>query len=523
MTKLQLALRVVFRGGSLRLLALLGVIALGLSLVVGMPTYKNVTREVAGAAPGGGPLVLGGNPNETTAPGATKPGAKGGSGPTGSGPGVPGAPGAPGAPGVPGAPAAGSPECARGRNGGATAPGVTDSKIKLAATVVRSGIGSAFLGGAPVAMQAVVDQVNAQGGICGRLIDLKLRDDGWDANIGASTLRSLIAEKPFALPVVPSSEGLRILIESGDIGKAGIPVVGTDGMLIGQYTDPWVWPVATSTQSAMHIIAKNAHDRGARTFGLVYETTYHFGLEGARAYNAAVKRLTGQNVPGYADPDGNATCQKTFCGIQAGQSSYSTAVNTFNNGCKVANPKSKNSGAPSCDLVALLLEPGTALTWIANGGIMPKDRTMAPQPLFNADFARACGGPCSDLIVWTGYKPPLPPFDALPAQRQYAATVHAKDSSLDITNSFTQGAYIGMKLTIDAMRQVGPRLTREALKAVLDSVTYDSGLSTPLKWRPGNHFANGSMMSYRMRYQAQTFGGFQRLNDFVKDPWLGQE
>jgi ABC-type branched-subunit amino acid transport system substrate-binding protein len=516
MSRVRAALRAALTGGSLGLLGLLALVALGLSLVVAVPTFKSVPRQVAAVGPSGTGTVLG-------QPTSNKPGAKTG---TKGGPGTIAGPGTgpiagPGAGPVAGP---GGEQCERGRNGGSTDVGVSNDRIKLAATVVRSGIGSAFLGGAPVAMQAVVDQVNAQGGICGRLLDLKMRDDGWDANIGASTLRSLIAEKPFALPVVPSSEGLRILIDSGDIDKAQIPVVGSDGMLVGQYKDPWVWPVATSTQSAMHIIVKSAYDKGARSFGLVYETTYHFGLEGARAYNQAVKNLmNNKDIPGYADPDKSATCRGTFCGIQAGQSSYSNQVNTFNNGCKEANALSKNTGAPSCDLVALLLEPGTALTWIANGGIMPKDRTMAPQPLFNADFARACGGPCDSLQVWTGYKPPLPPFDALPAQRQYASTVHSRESSLDITNSFTQGAYLGMRLTVDAIRQVGPRLTRQALKAVLDSVTYDSGLSTPLSWRPGKHFANGSMMSYRMRYQAQTFGGFQRLNDFVRDPWLGEE
>jgi ABC-type branched-subunit amino acid transport system substrate-binding protein len=490
-----------------------------LSLVVGVPTYKNVSREIAGG-PMGGPLVLGGNPNNPKVPGAAKAGGKstagsGATGPSAAGPGAPG----------PGAAGPASPECAAGRNGGSTDVGVTGNRIRLASTVVRSGIGSAFLGGAPVAMQAVVDEVNAQGGICGRLLDLKMRDDGWDPSIGANTLRSLIAEKPFALPVVPSSEGLKVLIESDDISTEGIPVVGTDGMLIGQYKHPWVWPVATSTQSAMHIIVKNAYDRGARTFGLVYDTKYHFGLEGARAFNQAVKNVThGPGVPGYSDPEKSPACRQTFCGILPAQSSYSTQVNTFNNACAEQNSASGyNGGAPSCDLVALLLEPGTALTWIANGGIMPANRTMAPQPLFNAGFARACGSPCDGLIVWTGYKPPLPPFDALPAQRAYAATVHSREASLDVTNSFTQGAYLGMRLTVDAMRQVGPHLTRAALKAVLDSVTYDSGLSTPLSWRPNNHFANGSAMAYRLRYQAQTFGGFQRVNDFIRDPWLGQE
>mgnify|MGYP006174921091 CR=1 FL=1 len=49
----------------------------------------------------------------------------------------------------------------------------------------------------------------------------------------------------------------------------GVPVVGTDGMLINQYqtpsggAQPWVWPVASATVSSARIMAREGDGEGA--------------------------------------------------------------------------------------------------------------------------------------------------------------------------------------------------------------------------------------------------------------------
>ena len=169
---------------------------------------------------------------------------------------------------------ASSARCGAGQNGGNTDTGVSSNQIKLASTVVKSGIGTAFLGDVEFGMLAKMNKTNRAGGICGRQMSLKLVDDGWNASSGESDIRNFINEGYFALAVEPSSEGLRGAIDAGDIDNAGIPVVGTDGMLQDQYTDKFVWPVSTSTSSLMHIMAKYAYGQGARDFGLVYDGNY---------------------------------------------------------------------------------------------------------------------------------------------------------------------------------------------------------------------------------------------------------
>lgn len=393
-------------------------------------------------------------------------------------------------------------QCAAGQNGGATDVGVTGTSINLASTLAESGIGASFLGDARYGMLAVVNQVNRQGGICGRRLNLSLVDDGWISSTGESDIRNFIAEKYFALAVVPSSEGLNAASESGDIDSAGIPVIGTDGMLNSQYRDPWIWPVAASTVSTAHIAALSAYQAGARTFGIVFDQDYKFGPEGATAFGAAVKRLGGQ--------------LKISLPIKSGQQSYSNEVNTFVQSCG------------PCDMTFMLLEPDTAIAWIKSDQssghyIFGSKRTAGPQPLFVSSFGQACGQLCNNMWVWTGYQAPYPPFDGAAADTEYVNAIHSVSGSADVANQFLEGAYLGMRLLVHALQEVGPDLTRARLKAALDGMTFDDGLTNPLSWSPGNHYANTAMLGFTIQY-SQGFNGFQyQQTGWVKDPWALQD
>jgi len=397
-------------------------------------------------------------------------------------------------------------QCAPGKNGGATDVGVTGSEIKLASTVAESGPGSAFLGDARYGMLAVVNAVNRQGGICGRKLSMNLVDDAWDPSTGHQDIRNFIAENYFALSVVPSSEGLNASSippeGSNDIDRAGIPVIGTDGMLISQYNDPWIWPVASSTISTSHIAAYQGYHAGSRTFGIVWDKRYKFGQEGEKAFDAAVRRMGGTiSVDVPVDPD---------------KQDYGTDVQTFESGCH------------PCDYTFMLLEPDTAIAWInsdksAGHYIFGRKETSGPQPLFVSTFGQQCGSLCNNMWVWTGFQAPWPPFDQEPAVSSFVNSIRGISASADTSNQFLEGAYVGMKLLVKALQQVGPYVTRARLKQVLDSMTFDSGVTQPLSWRPGDHFANTSMLGFTIQYSGG-FNGFQYQNTgWIKDPWVGKD
>ncbi|MHB8719741.1 MAG: ABC transporter substrate-binding protein [Candidatus Dormibacteria bacterium] len=469
-------------------LALLAVLAaLGLaSFISVLPTFK--TQSVAG-----GPAGAGGS--NGTGGTVTGPSASAGVGSNGTA----GSSGHAGTAGSSGS-SSGGIACAAGHNGGNTDTGVTGNSIALASTVAESGIAQSFLGDVRYGMIAEVNAVNRAGGVCGRQLNLTLTDDGWSAPQGEQYIRNFIAQGTFALPVMPSSQGLDAASQAGVIDSAGIPVVGTDGMLNSQYSDPWIWPVSTSTLSTAHIAALTAYKAGARTFGIVYDSDYKFGPEGERAFRGAISRLPGAKL--LAD-----------VGISSGQTDYSGPGGTFNTQCK-------SGGAGSCDMIFVLLEPDNAETWFGTSGMNAALRiTEGPQPLFVDTFGSNCGQPCNNMEIWTSYYPDRAPYANNAAVAAYVNAVRSVSASADLDNQFLEGGYDGMLLFVQALKTVGPTLTRAALRNVLNSTTFNSGLSQPMHWTGTNHYANISMLGFSVQYSGG-FNGFQyQQTGWVADPW----
>ena len=429
-------------------------------------------------------------------------------GPTGSGPTTGGKSGAgvnlgggvtPGGGGTGGG-GGGSAECAAGKNGGATDKGVTGSSIKLATTAVLDGPAKSLLEPSVTGIKAVFDKVNKAGGICGRRLELKVDNDSFDANRGSQIIRNYIEGDYFALPVVPSAEGLGVAIDNGEIKKAGIPVVGSDGMRQEQYGDPWVWPVAASTTTSMRVMAKYGKEKkGATSFAIVYDDKYKFGKEGKDAFVNQVKALGGKLVVAQAlDPD---------------LPSYASQAETFNTAC----------GGGKCDMVALLLLPDTAKKWMARQPALGAKYTAGAQTLFNDRFGQDCvqaaGDRCHALAVWTGYNPPIGPIASKPGVATYVRDVKALNPGIDTSNQFLQGSYLGASVFVEALKRVGPNLTRAGLKQAMDAMTYSSDLASPLGWTVGNHRANTRAQAFSMVVSQGTFTGWRDDGTgFIADP-----
>lgn len=250
-------------------------------------------------------------------------------------------------------------------------------------------------------------------------------------------------------------------------------MVGTDGMNVDQYQEPWVWPVGTATVSQMRIIAKYAFDhKKARTFAIVWEQGYAFGVEGSDAFKAQVTAMGG-------------TIRADFP-VNGGQSQYTVEVGHFNS--------TEKCGNQACDAVVLLLLPDTAKRWLGGSSkpAMGNLYSAGPQTLSTSKFEGECagiwGGSCP-LAIWTGYNPPGQNGSG-PGVTQYVSDVKAINAGIDTKNQFTEGAYLGMSLFVEGIKRVGPNLTRADLRKVLDSMDYNTDLSSNLSWRPGKHYAN---------------------------------
>jgi ABC-type branched-subunit amino acid transport system substrate-binding protein len=273
-----------------------------------------------------------------------------------------------------------------------------------------------------------------------------------------------------------------------------------------QYSEPYVWPVASATVSAMRVMAKYAYTkRGARTFAIVYDEKYKFGVEGKDAFEAQVKALGGTMVPGAT------------VGLNPDDTSYLSAINGFNGKC---------GGGKNCDMVALLLLPETAKKWLQGGANFGGRYTAGAQTLFTDRFAQDCvllrGGECSGFGVWTGYNPPIGALASKPGVNTYVSDVRAVKPSIDVNNQFVEGAYLGMSVFVEALKRVGPNLTRERLKAVMDSMTFESDLASPLTWKSGQHSANTRSQSFAMSVSQGAFRGWSdEGTGFLLDPQFG--
>jgi ABC-type branched-subunit amino acid transport system substrate-binding protein len=398
-------------------------------------------------------------------------------------------------------------KCAKGANGGATDTGVTASRIKLATTAVLDGPALSLLGDSRTAMKAVMDKVNRAGGVCGRLLDLKVVNDTFRADDGLRIIRSFIDEGYFALPVVPSAEGLGSAILNGVIAKGQIPVIGTDGMRNEQYNEPYVWPVASATVTAMRVMAKHAYTKlGAKTFAIVYDNKYKFGIEGKDAFVEQVEKLGGKVV---AD---------AVVGLNPDDNSYASPASQFNGKC--------GSKGENCDMVAMLLLPETAKKWLQASAAFGRLYTSGAQTLFTDRFAQDCvllrGTDCHAFAVWTGYNPPIGPLASKPGVAAYVSDVRAVKPSIDVNNQFVEGAYLGMTVFVEALKRVGPNLTRERLKAVMDSMTYETDLASALTWKAGQHSANVRSQSFAMTVSQGAFRGWSdEGTGFLLDPAFG--
>jgi ABC-type branched-subunit amino acid transport system substrate-binding protein len=415
-----------------------------------------------------------------------------------------------------GAAVASAGDCTHGKNAGSTDTGVTAHQIHIATTTVTTGVGSGFLGEAVSGMRAAIARVNQSGGICGRTIALDSLNDGWDAPTGAADIAKFIgAGNVFALVGEPDSQGLDAAVQAGSIDRAGIPVVGTDGMLASQYTDPWIWPVAASTVTNVHIAAQYAVQHGAKRVGIVFDDKYKFGKEGASAFKAEVRRLTGGTL-GMGD-----TCQTGYCPIAPDATDFSTPVQGFNTACTA------QGGHDKCDFVVMLLEPQPMETWMKdeqNCSCTWYGTLVGGEPLFDDNMAGTCAQQCANMMVWTGYRPDIQPFDGQTPVYTFAHDLASVCPSCDPHNEFTEGAYLGTELFIAAAQKVGSNLTRAELRRVLDSETFDLGLSQPLHYGNGlPHLANTQMAAFRDN-AAGTFNGWGYLNTgFIADAHAGSD
>ena len=376
----------------------------------------------------------------------------------------------------PGPPSDGGLRCEHARNGGNTEIGVTAGKVRL---FLPTGVA-----GAETVVRAVVDRVNAAGGICGRMLDLTTAD----------AAPSDYADEVFASLATPLHAKTDDALERDLIDRARMPIIGLDGMSALHYSSPWAWPVGTSAAAMSRIVVRRARDAGARTFAVVYDNWAAWGAESAAAMDEYVKSLGGT--------------MRASIALDPGKPSYVREASEFNDRC----------AGGSCDMVLLALHTTAANTWLLDqpgpatgmGGMVTAALPTLMSDRFGRDCAHASGVACNGLMVLDPFKPPVGPFTDEPAVARYRSDAEGDVSAL------VESAAVGARVLVEALVKLGPNVTRSGLAAVLNDSTVDVGLTHPLDWaasdRRGNRWALGMTLQVAQ-------GGFTGWKD-AETGWL---
>ena len=140
--------------------------------------------NAASPAAGASPAAKSNSPAAASASGSASRSASGSNGPVGNS--AAGQASTPGAP-TPGGPTPGGPAV-----GGATDVGVTASSIKVGHIGIYSGPVGSFGNNLSYAGRATLQEINDNGGINGRKLDVLVRDDAWDGTKGMNAARDLV-------------------------------------------------------------------------------------------------------------------------------------------------------------------------------------------------------------------------------------------------------------------------------------------------------------------------------------------
>lgn len=319
-------------------------------------------------------------------------------------------------------------------------PGVTHATVTIGRLSPQSSkLFSAMARQRADGADACIADVNAAGGVAGRRIVVRDRDDGYSVERAQVEVKSLIeSDKVFALMGAFGTPTLPSVISAAE--STGVPLIGAANVGDDARQPPrrYVFPVRTSSSDEAVAMVKHQKTVGVKRF-VVLSCKEAFGPAGASAYVIALNQQ----------------------GLAAPEIRFSAASD---------NPKlvAKRlyDAHPEAILLSVVPDAYAAIAreYIQLGG----KASMLALSAMRIDDLRVQLGPLTAGIVLAQ---PLPsPFTAASAlSNEYRRLLSTYKPTANVSYYGLEG-FLEAKILVEGLKRAGGKLTRERLVSALESM-----------------------------------------------------
>ena len=343
--------------------------------------------------------------------------------------------------------------------------GVSSTSITLGMTLPMTGTASPGYNKIPGAMKAYFDYVNANGGVNGRSINLKVEDDQYvPTQAVAKTNKLLLQDKVMALIAPLGTANNKAVAASVNPARRGVPVLFVNTGFSG-FTDtkkyPTTYAILPSYVMEAKIMAEYIKDNFAgKTLGLVYQDD-DFGTDALKGFTQA--GVTFAAKVAYA----------------SGSQSSTTAAGWVT-----------KLSAAKCDVVILFGVSSATAAGLGTAAALK----YAPQWILgsvggDATTIKAAGVPAGVLYNAVGASFAPATTDATDEYVKLFSDIYAKAVP---GSAFDNNVLIGMNtafVAAQALKAAGTNPTRASLMAAIDTkgATFASAGLLPLNYSKTSH------------------------------------
>jgi ABC-type branched-subunit amino acid transport system substrate-binding protein len=353
---------------------------------------------------------------------------------------------------------------------------VTADTIRLGTinmTSATRSLGPAIAGIQEQGLDAAVKYINRTGGVSGRKLQLVTCDDGGDVARGRACYEKL---KGQVFAFVPSITWLTDVIHDR-LPKDKVPWLSW-GWFKSEYEDPWMFPChANGMREAEAMAVWAAKVRKPKTVGIMYLNV----SEDIAARDVATKALERYGIKVVATVAQEWDSPDESQHVLAMRAADPDMVLSF------------SWPAP----VAKFMHDASAQKWAPKLGFAGNHLTGDPGygPIFGEYIKDKTDG----ITSWAVPTAPDPDnADADTPEQRLMVAEFLKTNGKEYQgfkwryagmHHISQSGWVCIRILAKAAAELGPDLTRDGLKRILESRGWDSGIGVTLHWPPHDHNA----------------------------------